>query len=115
MNLTKVTYTVLKDAGVDIGKLGESVNSACEKREVSKETYSQSGKTFTRSEASKIARKSLNDVEDFALTILAFDTHMAKAAKNWGLETWELPVAMIESAQHLWPYVKTPAQVPQHA
>lgn len=112
MNLTKVTYSVLREEGIDLGKLGDAVNSACAKREVSKETYSQSGKAFSRSETSKIGRNSLTDIEDFALTVVAYDTHMAKAAKTWGLETWPVPVAMLETCKHLFPYRKVTETVP---
>jgi hypothetical protein len=110
MQITKVTYNQLRDGGVDMGEFGKLVNSAVSKREVSKETFSQSGKAFTRSEASKIARNELTDSEDFALTVLAFDTAMAKAAKTWGLADWKVPAAMVANAKVICPFrAETPA------
>ena len=104
MKLSQVTYNALVEAQVDLGKLGETVNSACDKRKVAKETFAQTGKAFTRNEQARIARAELTDEEDFALVIVAFDTAMLKVQKTWGLDVWELPPVIRESAPKLWPY-----------
>lgn len=112
MTINKVTHTVLIDEGVDVGKLAETVNAAAAKREVTKERFSQGKAKFTRSEASEIARTDLTDEEDFALTLMAFDASMTKVQKTWGLERWDIPVKMIETAKTIWPYRRIPAAAP---
>ena len=106
MKLSVVTYDELVANGVDMGKLGECVNSASEKRTVKNEKFTQSGKAFTRSESAAISRAKLSDPEDLALTIVAFDTAMLKVQKTWGLEGWSVPEAMVAGAKSCWPFVK---------
>lgn len=106
MTINKVTHTVLTDEGVDVGKMAETVNAATSKREITKERFSQGKSKFARSESSEINRNELTDAEDFALTIMAFDAAMTKVQKTWGLETWNLPVKMLETAKTIWPYRK---------
>ena len=81
MKLSIVTYDELVANGVDMGKLGECVNSASDKRTVKNEKFTQSGKAFTRSESAAISRSKLTDPEDLALTIVAFDTAMLKSKR----------------------------------
>lgn len=105
MKLSVVTYDELVANGVDMGKLGECVNSASEKRTVKSEKFTQSGKAFTRSESAAISRSKLTDPEDLALTIVAFDAAMLKVQKTWGLEGWSVPEAMVAGAKSCWPFV----------
>ena len=109
MKLSVVTYDELVANGVDMGKLGECVNSASEKRLVKNEKFTQSGKAFTRSESASINRSKLSDQEDLALTIVAFDTAMLKVQKTWGLEGWSVPETMLAAAKACWPFVKAGA------
>jgi hypothetical protein len=106
MKLNQVTAIELKSAGVDLGKLGETVNNACGKRKVTLERFSQTSAAFGRAENARIARAELTDVEDFALVIMAFDAAMSKVQKTWGLDQWALPEVIRESAPKLWPYAK---------
>ena len=106
MKLSVVTYDELVANGIDMGKLGECVNSASEKRTVKSEKFTQSGKAFTRSESAAISRAKLSDQEDLALTIVAFDTAMLKVQKTWGLEGWSVPEAMVAGAKACWPFTK---------
>ena len=106
MKLSVVTYDELVANGVDMGKLGECVNSASDKRTVKNEKFTQSGKAFTRSESAAISRSKLTDPEDLALTIVAFDTAMLKVQKTWGLEGWSVPEAMVAAAKACWPFTK---------
>ena len=109
MKPSAVTYDELVANGVDMGKLGECVNSASDKRTVKSEKFTQSGKAFTRSESAAISRAKLSDPEDLALTIVAFDTVMLKVQKTWGLEGWSVPEAMVAAAKACWPFVKAGA------
>ena len=106
MKLSIVTYDELVANGIDMGKLGECVNSASDKRTVKSEKFTQSGKAFTRSESAAISRSKLTDPEDLALTIVAFDTAMLKVQKTWGLEGWSVPEAMVAAAKSCWPFTK---------
>ena len=106
MRLSVVTYDELLANEVDMGKLGEAVASASDKRTVKSERFSQTGKNFTRSESANISRAKLTDPEDLALTIVAFDAAMVKVQKTWGLEGWNVPEAMLAGAKACWPYAK---------
>ena len=109
MKLSAVTYDELVANEIDMGKLGECVNSASDKRTVKSEKFTQSGKAFTRSESAAISRSKLTDPEDLALTIVAFDTAMLKVQKTWGLEGWSVPETMLAAAKACWPFVKAGA------
>lgn len=113
MKLSVVTYDELVANGIDMGKLGECVNAASEKRTVKNEKFTQSGKTFTRSESASINRAKLTDPEDLALTIVAFDIAMMKVQKTWGLEGWSVPENMLTAAKACWPFVKVGASATQ--
>lgn len=113
MKLSVVTYDELLANGIDLGKLGECVNSASEKRTVKNEKFTQSGKAFTRSESAAINRAKLSDPEDLALTIVAFDAAMMKVQKTWGLEGWSVPENMLTAAKACWPFVKVGASATQ--
>jgi hypothetical protein len=110
MRLTSITFDTLVSEAVDTGKLAESLESAKAKREVTRTSLSQSGKAFTGSEGFKMARTKLGDVEDCACMIEAFDNHMSKAAKIWGLDEWAIPAVLLAAAKRMWPYRKVAAE-----
>lgn len=108
MKVTKCTFGQLKDAGVSIDKLLETVQSAIAKREILKQGVTQGKQAFRTSESAKVARNALTDAEDFAMQVIAFDKAMQKACETWGTFEWALPKYIVENASKLFPHVSDP-------
>lgn len=112
MRLSEYTAALLKDAKVDLGKLGEATNSAHGKRDLTKTSLTEGKSGFKGSEGFKIDKNNLTDAEEIALRVEAWDTAMAKAEKSWGPFERTLP-AGLECVKVMFPYMRAvPATVP---
>ena len=113
MRLSEYTAALLKEQAVDLGKLGESLNSAHAKRDLTKTSLTESKSGFRGSEGFKIDKGGLTDAEEVALRVEAWDTAMAKAEKSWGAFDRTLP-AGLECVKVMFPYRKAakPETVP---
>lgn len=85
-------------------------SSAIAKRALSEYTTKQSDEAFKTTEKTEIARAQLNDLEDFTMTIFAFDSHQLRAVKLWGdaagHHNWTLPASMMRRAKEFFPRLK---------
>jgi hypothetical protein len=90
--LSQQTAQLLKSVQVDLGELCVHLEAGLEKRDVRRTSLTENGRGFTGSEGFHVSKSVLIDErEEIALRVLAFDIAMQKAAKQWGVMDYGIP------------------------